>query len=100
VIGCWQLGADFRWINQSPHRRHAISGQADPAGMLANHILVRCQIDALQLVFSHEAVKPLNLRTHIRERLQGTQRQLANLWFGQTAGPRDFAFNHKLRHNG
>jgi len=59
--------------------KHAADG-GDPVGgktgatsVLANGVLVRREIDAINFVFRHIAMEPLNLRPDLFQALQGTQ---------------------------
>ena len=57
------------------------SGNAYLASVLPNAVLVGRQIDAVDLVLGHVTVKPLNLRPHLFQRLQGTQGYVPDLGF-------------------
>ena len=50
-----------------------VGGKTGPASVLANGVLVRREIDAINFIFRHVAMEPLNLRPDLFQALQGTQ---------------------------
>src|SRR5689334_12896188 len=66
-------------INQAAHRGNAIGGDAGSARMLPDSLLVRCKVDAINLVFRDITMQPLNLRPHLIQGLQRVERELADL---------------------
>ena len=54
-------------INDRGNFRDPICREAPLLGMLPNHLFVRCDVDAVDLVAGHVALHPLNLWTHLAE---------------------------------
>jgi hypothetical protein len=36
-------------------------------GMLPNHLFIRCDVDAIDLIASHLTVEPFNVRSHLAQ---------------------------------
>ncbi len=70
---------DLGRINETADCGDTVSGNPNPAGVLPNGVLVGSEVNAVDLIFGDVAVKPLNLRSHFLQRLQGTHGQLSNL---------------------
>ena len=60
----------MRRVNETAYGRDTIRGDACAAGVLPNRVFVWCEVNAVDLIFGDVAVEPLNLRSHIFERLQ------------------------------
>ncbi len=58
-----------------------IGGNACPASVLSNTVLVWRQVNAVDLVLSDVTVEPLNLRPHFLQRLHRSQCYLPDLGF-------------------
>src|SRR5437762_6436695 len=83
-------------INQAAHCGNAIGGDAGFPGVLPDGLLVRRQVNAINLVFRYIAMQPLNLRSNLIQGLQGLKRNLPDLRLGERSGARNPAFNHEL----
>ena len=66
-------------INQTAHGGNAIRGDAGFPGVLPDGLLVRGQVNAINLVFRDIAVQSLNLRSNLIQGLQGLKRDLPDL---------------------
>jgi hypothetical protein len=60
-------------INQAAYCRDPVSREARSAGMLANAVLVWCEVDAVQFILGDVTVEPSDLRPHFLQRMQGTE---------------------------
>ena len=60
-------------VNETAYCGDAIGRKAYPAGVLPNAVLVWSKVNAIDFVLSDVAMEPLNLWTHLLQRLQGTQ---------------------------
>src|SRR3546814_1846792 len=67
--------------------------------MLADHILVRGAVNAVDLVVGHIAVDPLDLRAEIAEHVATGLRRILEVCCSQFADSRHVAFDHILRHD-
>src|SRR5690606_11147 len=62
---CRLLGG--RRIDHRRHLRHTVGGKATLLRMLANEVLVRRDVDTVDLVAGHVAVQPLHLGAELAE---------------------------------
>src|SRR5947209_4083791 len=85
-------------INQAADGGNAIGGDAGFAEVLPDSLLVRRQVNAINLVFRDITMQPLNLRSHLVQGLQRLERDLPDLRLGERPSARNLAFNHELRH--
>src|SRR5437762_7380156 len=68
-------------INQPADRGNTIGGDIGFASVFPDSILVGSKVNAVDLIFGHVAVEPLNLRPYVLQALQRAQRNLSDLRF-------------------
>lgn len=85
-------------IDHPAHGGNAVRGHPYPPGVLPDTVLVRRQVNAVDLVFRDVAVEPLDLRPHLFKLFQGSQGELPDFAIGQASGAGYSTFNDKLRH--
>lgn len=85
-------------VNYRGYPGNAISWKAPPAGMLPDSFLVGSHINAVNFVFRHIALHPLNLRAQFCQNPAGFLRNGLELLGGELSRPRNFPFNQELRH--
>jgi len=66
--------------------------------MFADVVLVRGDVNAVDLIVGNVAVQPLDLWPEFLEYAQRLERDLVEFDIGKGAGAGDFAFDDELRH--
>jgi hypothetical protein len=66
--------------------------------MLADHLLVRCPVDAVDFVIRYVAVDPLNLKPKISQYGAGCLRGALQVRGTKLTHSRHLTLDHKLRH--
>src|SRR6476659_93690 len=87
-----------RRIDQRFHRRDLIGWEATHPRMLAHHLLVRRDVDAVDLVVGDVALNPLDLRSELIQDVAGAHRDRLQLVGGQLAGTWNQALDDVLWH--
>lgn len=87
------------WINDPSHLRNAVRREAALLSMLANHLFIRRDVDAVDLVIGHVTLEPLNLRSQLLQHSTGLLRDALKLLWRQLSCfgnlPFDYVFRHK-----
>src|SRR4028119_1235044 len=78
--------------------RDLVGREAALLGVLADHILVRGDVGAVDLVVRNLALDPLYLRSHVVEDVAGGLREPLQLLCRQVPGPRYLPLDHVLGH--
>src|SRR5690349_14506227 len=78
--------------------RHLVARKASAARMLADHIFVRCPVDAVELVVGDVAVDPLDLGPELPEDVAGCLGSHLDVFWGESAYSRHLTLNHILGH--
>lgn len=68
-------------VNEAPHCRDPVGWNTCAARMLPNGVLIRREVNAIDLVLGDVTVEPLNLRPHSAQNLERAQRNLPDLHF-------------------
>src|SRR5689334_9155085 len=78
--------------------RYLIAREAAASRMLADHLLVRSTVDAIELVVGDVAVHPLNLRPELSEHIAGSLGGHLDVFWGKPAYSRHLTLDYKLGH--
>src|SRR5215510_1116158 len=89
-----------RGIDDGPHRRDPVRGESPALGVLANQLLARRDVDAVDLVVRDEALHPLDLGAELLEHAGRLLRNPLELFPGEFADAGKVTFDDVLGHGG